>query len=313
MIYLAPIQGVTDRIFRNVFPEYFNGVDCAMAPFISTSKRKKVESVILRELDPEKNTGIPVIPQILGRDPDDFIQLANQLYDMGYGTVNWNLGCPFPVVVNKGKGSAMLCHPGRVDEFLDKALPGIKSKLSIKLRTGLVYPDEILALIPIFNRYPVEELIIHPRTGKQMYDGSVDLEMFSKCLELSEHEIVYNGDIDSTAKYEMLSRRFPSVTRWMIGRGLLGDPFLAEKIVSGDHGTRNDKITIIRAFHDELFREYSNVMSGPSHITDKMKGLWTYLGNFFENKDKVKKKIRKAQNVNHYLDAVESIFKVSNI
>lgn len=138
MIYLAPIQGITDRIFRNVFPKYFSNVDLSIAPFISTSKRKNVETVILRELDPDMNTGIPVIPQILSNDPANFIPLANKLYNMGYGTINWNLGCPFPVVVNKGKGSGMLCYPGRIEEFLDKTIPKIKANLSIKLRLGLL-------------------------------------------------------------------------------------------------------------------------------------------------------------------------------
>lgn len=309
MIYLAPIQGITDRIFRNIFPKYFKGVDRAMAPFISTSKRKKVETVILRELDPEKNTGITVIPQILSKDPDDFIPLADQLYEMGYPIVNWNLGCPFPVVVNKGKGSGMLCYPLAIEQFLEKTIPAMKAKLSIKLRIGLAYPDEILALIPIFNRYPVEELIIHPRTGKQMYEGDVDLDIFSRCADISRHEIVYNGDLDSTSKYEMLSQRFTTVKKWMIGRGLLADPFLAEEIISGNTRSREEKIRITRRFHDDLFNEYSKAMSGPAHITDKMKSIWAYLGNFFENSEKVKKRIHKAQNVNHYLDVVKNIFR----
>lgn len=308
MIYLAPIQGITDRIFRNVFPKFFHGVDRSVAPFISTSKRKKVETVILRELDPEINTGIPVIPQILSNDPDDFIPLADRLYEMGYTTVNWNLGCPFPVVVNKGKGSGMLCYPAAIEKFLEKVFPRIKNKLSIKCRIGLVYPDEILALIPVFNRYRIEELIIHPRTGKQMYEGKTDLEIFSRCLDTSSHEVVYNGDIDCMVAYEMLSRRFPSVKKWMIGRGILSNPFLAEEIVTDSSRPLDEKIKIIRLFHDELFAEYLKIMSGPAHITDKMKGIWYYLGNFFENGEKIKKRIHKVQNVNHYIDEVKRIF-----
>jgi tRNA-dihydrouridine synthase len=156
MIYLAPIQGITDRIFRNVFPKFFQGIDIAIAPFISTSKRKNPEKVILRELNPEINTGIPVIPQILSSDPDDFIPLSDRLYESGYRTVNWNLGCPFPAVVKKGKGAGMLCYPRKIEEFLDKAIPRMKIKLSIKLRTCFFYPDEILSLIPVFNNYPLE-------------------------------------------------------------------------------------------------------------------------------------------------------------
>lgn len=308
MIYLAPIQGITDRIFRNTFPKYFSGTDMAMAPFISTSKRKKVESVILRELEPEKNTGLPVVPQILSNDPDDFIPLANRLSDMGYTTVNWNLGCPFPVVVNKGKGSGMLCYPVKIEQFLEKTIPAMKAKLSVKCRIGMYYPDEILSLLPIFNRYPIAEVIIHPRTGRQMYDGTVDLDIFEKCMGNSRHELVYNGDIDSPAKYEMLHERFPSINRWMIGRGLISNPFLSGEIVTGSTESREERMKHLRAFHDELFDEYQKLMSGPAHITDRMKGLWNYMAGSFENPGKIKKKIHKAQNVNHYLDVVKSIF-----
>jgi len=227
---------------------------------------------------------------------------------MGYPVVNWNLGCPFPVVVNKGKGAGMLCYPVAVERFLDRTIPVIKPKLSIKLRTGLAYGEEILALIPIFNRYPLEELIIHPRTGKQMYEGDVDLNVFSKCIDISSHEIVYNGDLDSTEKYGELSGRFPSIKKWMIGRGLLSDPFLACKIATGVRMSREEEIAAIRSFHDELFAEYSKVLSGPAHITDRMKSIWAYLADFFKNSDRVRKRINKAQSVNHYLDAVSAVF-----
>ncbi len=307
MIYLAPIQGITDRTFRSIYSRFFNGVDTAMAPFISTSKRKNVETVILRELVPEVNTGLPVIPQILSRDPEDFIPLANVLHEMGYRTVNWNLGCPFPVVVKKGKGSGMLCYPDRIEQFLEKTIPAIKTSLSIKLRLGLAYPDEILTLIPIFNRYPIDEIIIHPRTGRQMYEGEVDLETFSECLKLSKHPVVYNGDINSYEKFQALAAMFPSVNRWMIGRGILRDPFLAEKIVYGTDRPGHEKIEIIRSFHDRLFDEYSRIMSGPSHLTDRMKGIWFYLADFFEDGAKLRKEINKTKNVNHYLDVVKRI------
>ena len=120
MIYLAPVQGITDRIYRNLFPVYFKGVDVAIAPFIPSVKKMKPENKLLRELHPDNNTGIPTIPQIMSTNPDDFTLLANTLYDIGCGTVNWNLGCPFPMVVKKGRGSGMLCYPDRIESFLDK-------------------------------------------------------------------------------------------------------------------------------------------------------------------------------------------------
>ena len=308
MIYLAPLQGMTDRIYRNLFPVYFKGVDMAIAPFISSSKRMNPENNLLREFHLDRNTGIPTIPQIMSSKPDDFAMIANKLYDIGYGTVNWNLGCPSSMVVKKGRGAGLLCYPAKIESFLEKAMSAIKPKLSIKLRIGLRYPDEVLQLIPIFNRFPLEELIIHPRTGAQMYEGEVDLDIFEQCLCLSNHRVVYNGDIDSFEKLEMLSKRFGSVERWMIGRGLLGNPFLAEKIKFNTEKPYDEKIKIIKAFHDHLFAEYSNILSGSSHITNKMKEVWTYMGGFFENGGKIQKRIKKTHHGDNYVNVVNKIF-----
>lgn len=308
VIYLAPVQGITDRIYRNLFPVYFKGVDMAIAPFISPVKKMKPENNLLREFYPDRNTGIPTIPQIMSSNPDDFTTLANVLSDIGYGMVNWNLGCPFPMVVKRGRGAGMLCYPDRVESFLDKAMPAIKPKLSIKLRIGFKYTDEVLELIPIFNRFPLEELIIHPRTGVQMYEGEVDLDIFGQCLNLSKHRVVYNGDINSLEKLEMLAQRFGSVERWMIGRGLLSDPFLAEKIKFNTEKPYAEKIKIVRAFHDQLFTEYSKVLYGPAHITNKMKEIWSYMGGFFENAKKIQKRIHKTHHRDNYVDVVNKVF-----
>jgi tRNA-dihydrouridine synthase len=212
------------------------------------------------------------------------------------------------MVVKKGRGAGMLCYPDRIESFLEKTMPAIKPKLSIKLRIGLTYTDEVLQLIPIFNRFELAELIIHPRTGEQMYAGEVDLDIFEQCLNLSKHRIVYNGDIDSVEKLEMLSIRFGSVDRWMIGRGLLSNPFLAEKIKFHTEKPYDEKIKIIRAFHDQLFTEYSKILYGPSHITNKMKEIWTYMGSFFENGKKIQKRINKTHHRNNYVDIVNKVF-----
>ena len=280
----------------------------AIAPFISSSKKMKAENSLLREFYPDKNTGIPTIPQIMSSQPDDFTQLANALYNIGYGTVNWNLGCPFPMVVKKGRGAGMLCYPEKIESFLTKTMPALKPKLSIKLRIGLKYPDEVLPLIPIFNQYPLEELIIHPRTAVQMYEGKVDLDIFEQCLSLSKHRVVYNGDINSLEKLEMLSKRFRSIERWMIGRGLIANPFLAEKIKFNTEKPYDEKIKIMRAFHDNLFDEYLKILSGSSHITNKMKEIWTYMGDFFENGEKIRKKINKTHHRDNYVDIVNKVF-----
>lgn len=280
----------------------------AIAPFVSSAKKMRPENSLLRDLQPDKNTGLPTIPQIMSSQPDDFIKLANTLYDLGYDTVNWNLGCPFPMVVKKGRGAGLLCYPDRIESFLERTMPVIKPRLSIKLRIGLKYPDEVLPLMLIFNRFPLAELIIHPRTAGQMYTGKVDLEIFEQCLILSKHTIVYNGDIDSTQKLALLAKRFGSVKKWMIGRGLLANPFLAEEIKCHTQKSYQEKIKIMRAFHDDLFAQYAKTLSGPAHITNKMKEIWTYMGGFFVNGQKIQKKIKKMQHRDNYIDFINNVF-----
>ena len=308
IIYLAPIQGITDRIFRSLFPVYFRGVDVAIAPFIPTVRALNPDYRFLQDIVPDHYTGIPTIPQILGSSANDFTRLANHLCDLGYGTVNWNLGCPFRMVVKKGRGAGMLCYPDRIEAFLDQVMPDLKPKLSIKLRLGTKYPDDVLQLLPIFNRFALEELIIHPRTAAQMYDGTVDLDAFEQCLTLSKHRVVYNGDIDSAEKLAMLAGRFGCVDRWMIGRGLLENPFLAEEIKCSPEIPYAEKVRILREFHDRLFAAYSDRLSGPSHLLNKMKEIWTYLGGFFEDSKKIQKKIKKMHSADNYTDVVGKIF-----
>jgi len=307
-LYLAPIRGFTDTIYRNTFSEHFSGIDLAMAPFISTVCNFRIKPKHVRDLLPEQNRNLPVIPQILTNDADGFIRLACYLYELGYGTVNWNLGCPYPMVAKKKRGSGLLPFPDRIDEFLEKVLKAIPNKLSVKTRLGRFSADEIFELMPVFNRYPLEELIIHPRTGVQMYEGVPDFDLFESCLEMSTRPVVYNGDIFSTDDFTRLKSRFKTIDKWMIGRGVLVDPFLPETIAGTGLNTKPDRVAIIRRFHDDLFERYAEILSGPSHLVQKMKGTWGYLSRSFTNSRKFLKKIYKTKKLPQYQMVVDEFF-----
>ena len=300
-LYLAPIRGITDFVFRNTFSKYFKGFDIAIAPFVTTQSR--IRSSQIKGLFPENNTGMPVIPQILSKNPDDFVLLAKQLYDMGYETINWNLGCPFPMVANKQRGSGMLPFPDRIDEFLEKSLSGMPNALSVKTRLGYHDADEIFRVMPVFNRYPLTEIIIHPRTGRQMYGGIPDRESFEKCIPLSVHPLVYNGDIVSLETFRELSERFGTISRWMIGRGALADPFLPESIKNNKERF-SGKSEILKQFHGELFRGYEEILDGPAHVLGRMKGFWQYFALSFGYSGNILKKIHKSRTVEQYEEAV---------
>ncbi|CAN2042458.1 tRNA-dihydrouridine synthase [Candidatus Magnetomoraceae bacterium gMMP-15] len=306
-LYLAPIKGITDAIYRNTFSKYFSGFDAAVAPFISTVKGRQIKSYHLKDVLPENNSGLPVIPQIMSNNPDDFINLARCFFDMGYETINWNLGCPYPMVANKKRGSGLLPYPEMIEKILEKVIPAIPNRLSIKTRLGRINKDEIFNLMPVFNKYPLAELIIHPRTGKQMYNGHPDLDSFEKCLDLSAHSVVYNGDINDFDTFLKLSKRFKNVNHWMIGRGALANPFLPGIIKTGQDNF-SCKIKKIKNFHNDLFEQYNKVLYGPSHILGKMKGHWFYLANFFPDSRKFLKKIQKTKKIDHYLRLTDEVF-----
>ncbi len=307
ILYLAPLRGLTDYIYRNTYSRHFDGFDAAVSPFIPTMTAVRFKKTHLKDVLPENNSAMPIIPQIIGNNPEDFIPLAQRLFDLGYKTVNWNLGCPFPMVAKKQRGSGLLPYPQKIEAFLEKTIPAIPNRLSIKARLGRNKTDEILTLLQIFNQYPLDEVIVHPRTGKQMYDGEPDLDMFEKCLQVSEHKIVYNGDINDLATFKTFSKRFKTVDRWMIGRGALANPFLPSTIKSGKDGSAN-KVDVFRAFYNDLFDQYRQKFHGPGHLLDRMKGFWTYFSRSFQNSRQIRKKIHRTQKLDRYLKIVDRFF-----
>lgn len=297
-IILAPLQGFTDVTFRNVFAHHFSGVDEAVAPFIPTMGKKKLKLSRLKDVALENNKNLFTIPQILGNNAEDFIFLAGCLHDMGHKKINWNLGCPHSKVANKKRGSGLLMHPEKIDAFLDTVLSGISNTLSVKIRLGRVSKDEIGKLLPVFDKYPLDEIILHPRTGIQMYEGVPDHDAFKKALLLSRHPFIYNGDIRDKASFQTLQKKFPDIRTFMIGRGLLSNPFLAETIKGIQAG--KNKISRLKDFHDDLFQGYRAIYSGPAHLIGRMKGFWGYLGPSFREKDKLLKHVMKSESINWY-------------
>lgn len=313
VLCLAPLQGLTDAVYRNTFSRFFTGLDVAVTPFISTIRNPRIKDAHIRDVLPENNTGLPLVPQIMSKSPADFINLARRLFDLGYQTVNWNLGCPFPMVAKKGRGSGMLPYPDRIDEFLETVIPALPGSLSIKTRLGRYTADEMDDLMPVFNRYPLSELIIHPRTGVQRYEGAPDLDAFAAALSICRHPVVYNGDIRTPAAFQRLSERFPAVHRWMIGRGVLANPLLPARIRAihagtADDGIHGDAISEFRRFHDALFAAYGERLHGPAHLIERMKGFWYYFGWSFADSRKFIKSVHKTRQPAVYTDLVQRFF-----
>ena len=298
-LILAPLRGFTDAVFRNAYPRHFQGVDEAVAPFITTLKGRRIKPAHLRDLAPAQNRAMPVVPQILSNRSDAFIRLANTLFNLGYSEINWNLGCPYPKVVKKMRGSGLLPHADRIDRILEKTLREFPGRLSIKTRLGRFSAREMDDLIPVFNRYPLTRLIVHPRTGVQMYAGQVDLDAFASCLTRIAHPVIFNGDINDPATFRARESRFPGVAGWMLGRGLIANPFLPEMIQGKTEAIDNCKARFAK-FHDDLVDGYLRLFSGPGHVLDRMKGYWGYFANGFAEARRILKRIRKAGSLECY-------------
>ncbi|MBU0468196.1 MAG: tRNA-dihydrouridine synthase family protein [Candidatus Omnitrophica bacterium] len=309
ILYMAPLLGVTNCVYRSTYSRYFTGYDRAIAPFIASCDTKKVNQKLFRDILPDRNNfKYLLIPQILSKNANDFIVMVKAMHDLGYGYINWNLGCPFPMVRKKIRGSGLLAHPDLIRSFLDKVMPNIPSKLSVKVRLGCDDNAELLALMPIFDAYPLEEIIIHPRTGSQMYAGNVDLAVFKNCLDITKHKVVYNGDINSLETFKSLKKKFNTVSGWMIGRGGIVDPFLPEKIKGKELKSNEKKVKHIYAFHNEMFSEYSKELIGLGHILDKMKEIWSYWHKAFFQGEVIYKKICRTKIVDKYSREVSLFF-----
>lgn len=302
--YLAPMEGITGYIYRNAYEKFFHNIDKYFTPFIVPNKSRSLKTKELRDILPENNEGMNIVPQILTNDFEGFIVTARKLQQLGYNEVNLNLGCPAGTVVSKNRGSGFLALREELDKFLEEIYKIEDMKISIKTRIGKDTPEEFYKLIEIYNKYPLEELIIHPRTRQDFYGNKPNLEIFKDALSLSKSPVCYNGDIFIVENYNKLVNSFPEVDKVMLGRGVLANPGLIGDIKGNDFITKDT----LKAFHDEIFNNYIELFNYDKNAMFRMKELWGYMIYMFTDNKKYAKKIKKAQKVIDYKQAVSSLF-----
>jgi tRNA-dihydrouridine synthase len=270
----------------------------------------KSSNLITRSEDLSKtyHNQVRLVPQILSKDADEIMRFAHFCSERGFDEINWNLGCPYPRVANKKRGSGMLPYPELVEEILSEVSDRLPLKLSVKCRLGYHDSSEIFNLIPKFNRFKISELIIHARYGKQLYKGDVDTNTFKKCIDLCERPLVYNGDIFSVEDLTKCKSEFSGVNRWMIGRGLLMDPFLPGDI-KGTQISSGDRKLIVEKFVSDLYLAYRKHMNDRLQAINVMKELWGFLCYSFYQPDKAFNRIKKCKSFDTYEQAVSDIFK----
>ncbi len=303
-IYCAPLEGVTGAAFRRAHARIFAGADRYFAPFFSPTREHVMPPRVRRELLPANNAGVPLVPQLLCRNADDFIWAAETLFDMGYGEVNFNLGCPSGTVAAKGKGSGFLTHPDELDAFFERvfsALPG--RRISVKTRLGVEDEGEFPHLLDIYSRYPICELTVHPRVRRDMYRLPVRPEGYAMACARLEIPLCYNGDVFTAGGAADVMRRFPATHALMLGRGLMADPALARQIRGGGPAGRSE----LREFHDAVYAGCARDFGNENVTVPRMKELWSYLRFQFAPCPREYKRLTKARRPDDYLSAAHDI------
>ncbi len=308
LLSLGPFQGITDAPFRNVFKRHFGGIDKFYTPFFTgIHKEDHAKNLQGEEIDPRYNDVETLTPQILSTDAEEILRFAKQCKQLGYKEINLNMGCPFPRVANKKRGCGLLPHPEKVETMLERVFEEIEINFSVKCRLGYFNPDEIDAIIPIFNKFPLCELIIHPRIGKQLYKGEADVEKFKALIPYIEAPLVYNGDIFSVESFEHIREQVQPVNQFMLGRGLLANPFLAEEIW-GRAWNAPERTERLHAYVLDLYEDRLHHAGGSPKVLGRMKELWSYLMNSFEEPQVIWRKIKKINALDEYEKAVEYVF-----
>ena len=301
--YLAPLEGITGYIFRNTLREVFGDVDKCFTPFIAPNENRPMNTRERTDVLPEHNEGIFLVPQILTNRVDHFLITAREIAEMGYEEINLNLGCPSGTVTAKGKGAALLGNLDALRRLLDGIFTAAPVCVSVKTRLGMKEPEEFWPVLEIYNDYPISELIIHPRTRTEMYDGKVHLDVFSAALEKSRVPVCYNGDILTAQDIAALTAQFPQVSALMIGRGLVGDPTLVVRA-----GGASVDVQTVRQFHDELCDAYCAAFGGPTNALQRMKAIWDYMLRSFDGGAAYKKRLVKTRNWADYMAMTGEMF-----
>lgn len=293
--YFAPLEGITTYIYRNLHHQWFGGMDKYFTPFVSPTSNRDFKSRAKKDVIPEHNRDIPVVPQILSNRSDEFLYTAERLAEYGYTEINLNLGCPSGTVVSKGRGSGFLTDLDGMDRFLYDIYENCPVPLSVKTRIGRYEPEEFSEILKIYNKYPIHELTIHPRVRDDFYKNIPNWDVFEYALEHSTNPVCYNGDLCTFENYERFCERFPTVDRIMIGRGLIGNPGLVHEIQTGEPV----RLEEVSGFMWALKEAYQECMAD-NPVLFKMKEIWVYLAELYLQGERLWKKIKKARRLSDY-------------
>lgn len=304
--YFAPLEGITDDVFRSLHHRYFPGMDRYYTPFLSpTTDGPAITKKDLRQVLPENNSGFELVPQLLTNQPGPFLQAAKKLKELGYQEVNLNLGCPSGTVTAKEKGSGFLAHPDKLRVFLDEVFEKTPITISIKTRLGMDDPEEFGPLLELYRQYPIGELTVHPRVRADLYRRPVRMEYFEKALAECPFPVALSGGVGVAGDAKRIETAYPTMSGMMLGRGLVANPALVQQI----QGTGGPTVDAIENFHGELFDATAARVGSPRNTMFRMKEVWSYLILLFDGREKYQKLLRKTTSLTEYQAITTRIFR----
>lgn len=307
VLYMAPLQSFTDFHFRNAFQQVFGGIDRYYAPYLKLAHDGSIKPGPKKDVLPQHNPFEPVVPQVMAASATDFLLMSEYLTDLGYEEINWNMGCPYPMVAKRDLGAGILDKPDKICAILEEVLPKTTATIGIKMRMGYASTADIIELLPRLNDFPLTEIIVHARYAQQLYNGGCDTERFAACIPLTKHRLCYNGDITSVEEFRILRDLFPSIEYFMLGRGLIADPFLAEMIASDTTEYPEDRSDAFLEFHELLLESHLKV-GNEGQAYNKMVSYWEYFADSWEDGHKLFKRIKKSGNLQAYLEVLADYF-----
>jgi tRNA-dihydrouridine synthase len=303
---LAPLQTYTDFHFRNAIHDVYGGIDKYYAPYLKLNNDGTIKNTPKIDILPENNALTNIIPQLMACNSDDFFFMANYISDLGYTELNWNMGCPYPMVTRKSMGAGILNQPDELFRMLDSIYPKLNMKLGLKMRMGMDDTSDILELLPRLNDYPLTEIIIHARNAKQLYTGTCDVDQFKNCIALSKHTLVYNGDIVDLESFQQLQKELPSISNWFIGRGALMNPMLFNELKTNRVFNDYEYTRKIIELSEKLVTSLTTHQKDKGYALTKMKGYWEYLAMGIPNGKNYYRKLKKMNSIIDFMDYIKS-------
>ena len=303
-IHFAPLQGYTDDVYRRIHHELFGGITTYYTPFVRM-EGGGVRSKDMRDIRPEFNEGVPVVPQIIVKSMKEFEYLVGIIEEKGYQEIDINMGCPFPMQAKHGRGSGLLAHTDIIQEISQSIQEKKHLHFSVKMRLGWESQEEWKPVLDILNDTPLRQIKLHPRIGTQQYKGKTDMEAFAEFYARCKHPLIYNGDITTLEDIQSIETTYPNLAGIMIGRGLLARPSLATEYALGKESPWETRRNQLHEFHNRLMAHYETTANSEAQVHNRMRLFWEYMEE--EIGRKTYKKLMKAGNLKNYLAAVREV------